>query len=93
MRRSLDAGRPVVLGLVDARSLEEVARNRQVVAYGYDEDGARPASGSPTRLLVYDSHHPDTEIVLTPGPGRPGPAAGDGPWTVEYAIEVTQLEA
>jgi hypothetical protein len=34
VRRSLDAGRPVALGLVGARALEEVARNRQVVAYG-----------------------------------------------------------
>jgi len=24
---------------------------------------------------------------------RPGPAAGDGPWSVEYAVEVTPLEA
>ena len=81
VRRSLDAGRPVVLGLVDARSLEEVARNRQVVAYGYDDDGAAPGTGSPTRLFVYDSHHPDTEIVLSPGPdGHWEASAGGGPW-------------
>ena len=27
------------------------------------------------------------------GPERPGPDAGDGPWTVELAIEVTTLES
>jgi hypothetical protein len=67
VRRSLDAGRPVVLGLVGARNLDEVARNRQVVAYGYDEDGTGPG-GAPVRLFVYDSHHPDTEVVLAPEP-------------------------
>jgi hypothetical protein len=60
VRRSIDAGRPVVLGLVGARTLEEVGRNRQVVAYGYDDDGAGSGSGdaAPTRLFVYDSRHP-----------------------------------
>jgi hypothetical protein len=64
VRRSLDAGRPVVLGLIAARTLEEVARNRQVVAYGYDDDGAGTGGGAPTRLFVHDSHHPDTEVLL-----------------------------
>jgi hypothetical protein len=27
-----------------------------------------------------------------PLPGRPGPDAGDGPWTIEFAIEVTPLD-
>jgi hypothetical protein len=79
--RSIDAGRPVVLGLVAARRLEEVARNRQVVAYGYDEDGAGPGGGPPTRLFVYDSHHPDTEVVLAPDPvGHWEASAGGGRW-------------
>ena len=67
VRRSLDAGRPLVLALVGARSLDEVARNRQVVAYGYDDDGIGPAGpegGTSIRLYVYDSHHPDTEVEL-----------------------------
>jgi hypothetical protein len=81
VRRSLDAGRPVVVGLVGARALDEVARNRQVVAYGYDEDGAGPGGG-PVRLFVYDSHHPDTEVVLAPEPEGGGweASAGGGPW-------------
>jgi hypothetical protein len=83
VRRSLDAGRPVVLGLVGARTLDEMARNRQVVAYGYDDDGgAGPDGGPPTRLFVYDSHHPDTEVVLGFEPrGRHWEASAEGgPW-------------
>jgi hypothetical protein len=81
LRRSIDAGRPVVLGLVAARDLDEVARNRQVVAYGYDDDGLG-GDGSPIRLYVYDSHHPDTEVVLELDPGRRHWQAspGDGSW-------------
>jgi hypothetical protein len=30
---------------------------------------------------------------VPPGPERPGPDAGDGPWTIEFAVEVTPLEA
>jgi hypothetical protein len=83
VRRSIDAGRPVVLGLVGARTLDEVARNRQVVAYGYDDDGGPgPDGGPPTRLFVYDSHHPDTEVVLGFEPdGRHWEASAEGgPW-------------
>src|SRR5215217_7573129 len=82
VRRSLDAGRPVVLGLVGARSLDEVGRNRQVVAYGDDDDGAGPGGGTPIRLFVYDSHHPDDEVVLgfEPGAGHWEASADGGPW-------------
>jgi hypothetical protein len=77
LRRSIDAGRPVVLGLVAARDLAEVARNRQVVAYGYDQDGA-----GAVRVQVYDSHHPDEEVVLSTDPGNPqvDSSAPGGPW-------------
>ena len=82
VRRSLDAGRPMVLALVGARSLDEVARNRQVVAYGYDDDGLGAGGRGPVRLFVYDSHHPDTEVTLElePGPGHWQASGGDGPW-------------
>jgi hypothetical protein len=49
VRRSIDAGRPVGLGLVGARHLDQVARNRQVVAHGYDDEGAGPG-GPPMRF-------------------------------------------
>jgi hypothetical protein len=85
LRRSIDAGRPVVLGLVAARSLEEIARNRQVVAYGYDEEPAGPLAApgqAAIRLFVYDSHHPDLEVVLAvePDGSRWRSSVPGGPW-------------
>jgi hypothetical protein len=88
LRRSIDAGRPAVLGLVAARDLEELARNRQVVAYGYDHDGA-----GPMRVYAYDGDHPDQEVVLEAEPGGPEVAASvpGGPWrglfVQDYASE------
>jgi hypothetical protein len=95
LRRSIDAGRPVVLGLVGARSLDEVARNRQVVAYGYDDDGAGPPAQpgrTATRVLVYDSHHPDREVVLTvdQGGARLEGSAGGGPWRGLFVQDYTR---
>jgi hypothetical protein len=71
-----------VLGLVAARALEQVGRNRQVVAYGYDDDGAGPGGGPPIRLFIYDSHHPDTEVVLALEAGGQlcEASAGDDAW-------------
>jgi hypothetical protein len=37
--------------------------------------------------------HADRSRQVPPGPERPGPDAGDGPWTIEFAVEVTPLEA
>jgi hypothetical protein len=88
LRRSIDAGRPAVLGLVGARHLAEVARNRQVVAYGYDEDGA-----GGLRVHAYDSHHPDQEVVLTTDHGNPhlDSSVPGGPWrgffVQDYVLE------
>ena len=95
MRRSIDAGRPVVLGLVAARTLEEMGRNRQVVAYGYDEDGAGPGGGPPIRLFVYDSHHPDTEVVLglEAGGQRWEASAGDDAWRGLFLPRTTPVSA
>src|SRR5215217_2832049 len=36
--------------------------------------------------------NPDPATPEDPSPGRPGPDAGDGPWTIEFAIEVTPLD-
>jgi len=69
LRRSIDAGRPVPLGLIAARSLDahEAARNHQVVAYGYDED---PDSGA-FRIHVYDPDRPGEAVVLGLEPKDP----------------------
>jgi hypothetical protein len=83
--RSIDGGRPVVVGLVAGRSLDELASNRQVVAYGYDDDAGA------VRVYVYDSHHPDREVVLAGEPSGPGlrSSAQDGPWRGLFVQDYT----
>lgn len=58
---SIDAGRPVVLGLVVARNLGSIGDNHQVVAYGYDQDRATGR----TTVHVYDSNSPRKAVTLT----------------------------
>jgi hypothetical protein len=54
---SLDKGKPVVLGLIGARSLSDLGRNHQVVAYGYEY-----FKNSRTYIFyIYDPNHPTTE--------------------------------
>jgi hypothetical protein len=62
LRRSIDAGRPVVLGLVAASALDDLAGNHQVVAYAYEAgDGDDPTM----RVSVYDPDRLDEEVTLT----------------------------
>lgn len=68
---AIDAGRPVVLGLVAARSLAAVGTNHQLIAYGYD----RTPAG--TTLLLHDNNSPGTEVTLTAVDG--GWRASNGP--------------
>ncbi|HBI05384.1 MAG TPA: hypothetical protein DDY49_15320, partial [Paenibacillaceae bacterium] len=65
LRKEIDAGRPVVLGLIKARSISEVAQNHQVVAYGYDQDG-----NGTKKVYIYDNNHRDVEVVLTSEQGQ-----------------------
>jgi hypothetical protein len=57
---SIDRGRPVVLGLVVARSLGAIGDNHQVIAYGYErsEDGR-------VVVAVYDNNTPGRPVTLT----------------------------
>jgi len=59
--RSIDAGRPVVLGLVVARSLAAIGDNHQVIAYGYEQDRA---TGRVT-LTLHDNNTPGRPVTLT----------------------------
>ena len=81
VRRSLDAGRPVVLGLVGARSIDEVGRNRQVVAYGYDDDGAGRVAGRRSGCSS-TTPPPRRRVVLgfEPSARHWEASAGGGPW-------------
>jgi hypothetical protein len=79
LRESIDAGRPVALGLVGARDLHEVGSgNHQVVAYGYDLDEATQA----LRIYIYDNNNHDQEVVLSTDPANPHIDASnrDEPW-------------
>lgn len=69
LRARIDAGSPVVLGLISnkARSLENVGKNHQVVAYGYDFDN----SNGLMRVYVYDNNHRDEEVRLESLPDNP----------------------
>jgi hypothetical protein len=65
LRRSIDAGRPVVLGLVAASALDDLASNHQVVAYGYEAGNGNGDGEGTVRVRVYDPDRLDEEVVLT----------------------------
>ena len=57
MKTSVDAGRPVPIGLVrDARNVYE---NHQVLAIGYDE-----VDGTQRTIYLYDPNCPDRESTI-----------------------------
>lgn len=55
--QSIDNGKPVVLGLIKARSLGELGLNHQVVAYGYEYF----KKDRTYIFYIYDPNHPTTE--------------------------------
>src|SRR6266545_2076317 len=61
LRRAVDAGRPVVLGLVAASTLDDLGANHQVVAHAYDADDV----AGTMRIHVYDPDRLDQEVVLS----------------------------
>lgn len=62
VRRFLDAGMPVPLGMVTVASFDprRLPRNHQVLAHGY-----APGPGGTVELAVYDPNHPDDESTIT----------------------------
>jgi len=69
---AVDAGTPVPLGLVVARSLPDIGRNHQVVAYGYERD-----DDGQVRIVLHDNNTPGRAVTLSPG--RDGWRASNGP--------------
>ncbi len=61
VRRSIDAGRPALLGLVHVASADprRLVANHQVVAYGYELDTA----AGRLALRIYDPNHPDDDAI------------------------------
>ena len=70
---SIDRGRPVVLGLVVARSLRAVGDNHQVVAYGYERTDER------TTVHIYDNNSPGRDVTLTSTADQHDWTASNGP--------------
>jgi hypothetical protein len=70
LRRHLDEGTPVALGLVragpDDALLTNIGDNHQVVAYGYDCDGAT------IDICIYDNNYHDQERVISTDVGDLG---------------------
>ena len=65
---SIDAGRPVVLGLVVARNLAAIGDNHQVIAYGYEQDRT---TGRTTVLDPRQQHAPQGgDAHVRGGPAR-----------------------
>ncbi|MCL5998645.1 MAG: hypothetical protein M1546_21690 [Chloroflexi bacterium] len=60
LRKAIDANTPATLGLVVANELIGLARNHQVVAYGYDYDAASECY----TVHIYDNNHPGKDVTL-----------------------------
>jgi hypothetical protein len=54
----LERGEPQPLGLTQARDLHGLAKDHQVVAYGYEQDGAK------TRIFIWDNRYGRREDAL-----------------------------
>jgi hypothetical protein len=61
LRSELDAGRPVILGLMRSRGLLSLTQNHQVLATGYEFN---PASQEMS-VQLYDPNHPGRKPELT----------------------------
>ena len=61
IRRSIDCGKPISIGLIEASKLKDIGKNHQVVAYGYDYNPKKKEF----IIHLYDSNSPDREIMLT----------------------------
>ncbi len=60
LKKSIDEGRPVVLGLIGAERVAEICMNHQVVAYGYDFE----PKDERIVIYIYDSNVYDKEITI-----------------------------
>ncbi len=58
LKKSIDMGKPLILGLIGARKATDITKNHQVVAYGYESDSDN------IKVYIYDSNFPDKEITL-----------------------------
>jgi len=61
IRRRLDQGQPVVMGLIRVQRGDDPTRNHQVLAEGYDLDDLAKR----ITLFLYDPNHPDQEPTIS----------------------------
>jgi hypothetical protein len=61
VRTTIDSGHPCPLALVCIHSANpgDLGQNHQVLAYAYEDNGPT------TRVHLYDSNHPDTDVTIT----------------------------
>jgi hypothetical protein len=60
LRQMLDLGNPVVLLLIRTSKMENLTRNHQVIATGYELD----LEGHRAKIFLYDPNHPEQEPHL-----------------------------
>ncbi len=83
LRRQLDQRKPVVLGLIRARGMENPTRNHQVLATGYTlDETTRHLS-----LQIYDPNHPCAEVTLELQPPPPGSRSRPPGWITQSTGE------
>jgi hypothetical protein len=71
LKRQLDAGRPVPLGLRSCG--DSCSGDHQVLAIGYDMgryDGRLGAHKTDLKIFIYDPNHPNSIQTLVPVPGK-----------------------
>lgn len=76
IRSEIDAGRPVLVGLVRHHGWNpfDLTKDHQILAYAYDEE---PTSGA-TTIRIYDPNWPDRDDVsVTVGPGVARQSTGE----------------
>ncbi|QIZ08330.1 hypothetical protein HFZ78_17705 [Priestia megaterium] len=88
LRSLIDAGRPVVLGLIDATNLGEIgSKNHQVLAYGYEWH----SKADIMKVFVYDNNTIRSEVVLSSERGNPHfDATNTDPWRGFFVIDYQQ---
>ncbi|MCM3569915.1 MIR domain-containing protein [Neobacillus mesonae] len=88
LRSSIDAGKPVALGMVDAANLAQIgSENHQVLAYGYEWH----PKADIMKVFVYDNNTVGREVVLSSEPGNPHfDATNTDPWRGFFVIDYQQ---
>jgi hypothetical protein len=89
LRALIDAGQPVALGLIQARSLTDIGSNHQVLAYGYEW---HPKADT-MRVFVYDNNTVGDEVVLSSEPDNPHfDATNGGSWRGFFVIDYQRAD-